>query len=161
MSGNSITITGNLGDDPELRFTPNGSPVVKFSVGVTEKYRDNNNKWQERETSWFTVTAWRDLAENVSESLTRGSRVTVIGSHRSRKWEDREGNKRVSWEVQAEEIAASLKYASVKIHKAARGPVSEDPWADANSSAESPVNETTGEVTTPVKANASDRGGRK
>lgn len=131
---------------------------MKFSVGVTEKYRDNNNQWQERETSWFTVTAWRDLAENVSESLIRGSRVTVIGSHRSRKWEDREGNKRVSWEVQAEEIAASLKYASVKIHKTARGPVSEDPWADANGSAESPVNKDTGEVTTPVKAKASDRG---
>lgn len=162
MAGQStITITGNLGNDPEMRFTPNGSPVVKFSVGVTERYRNTNNEWVDRETVWYDVTAWRDLAEHVAESLIRGSRVTVIGTHRSRKWEDKEGNKRVSWELHAEEIAVSLKYATVQIHRSSRGPVTEDPWADANGSGESSVNEDTGEVKGPVKARASDRGVKK
>lgn len=132
MSSNSITITGNLGGDPEMRFTPTGVAVVRFSVGVTERYRDNNNEWQDRDTSWFNVVAWRELAENCAATLTRGNRVTVTGPIRQRSWDDKEtGDKRTTYEINADEIAASLKYATARITRVRRdAPGPDDPWAD-------------------------------
>lgn len=126
-----ITITGNLADDPELRFTQSGKPVANFRVGVTEKYRTDSGEWKDRDTSWFSVQCWNDLAEHVAESLTRGSRVIVTGVMRQRSYETKEGEKRYIWEVHADEVGAGLRYATVKIHKATRGNAPEDPWADS------------------------------
>ena len=171
MPSNSITITGNLGGDPEMRFTPNGTPVVRFSVGVTERYRDNAGEWQDRDTSWFNVVAWRDLAENASGTLTRGNRVTVTGPIRQRSWETDDGEKRSVYEINAEEIAVSLRYATARITRVRRdAPGPDDPWASepaqdgpgAQGEASTPGSaETAGEAATDA-APATGRGkGRK
>lgn len=165
MPNGQITIAGNLADDPELRFTPSGAAVAAFRVGVTERYRDNSGEWKDRDTSWYSVQCWRDLAEHVAESFVRGSRVIVSGTMRQRSYETRDGEKRYVWELHADEIGASVRYATVKIHKTARGPAVEDPWNDANggngaqaepaaSGPESAAERPTGAV----KARASDRG---
>jgi len=93
-SDNQITIVGNLTDDPELRYTPNGAAVVNFSVAVTPRIRDEGGGWKDGDTSFFRVNAWRTLAENTAESLTRGSRVVVVGRLRQRSWETPEGARR-------------------------------------------------------------------
>lgn len=126
-----ITIVGNLADDPELRFTASGKPVANFRVGVTEKFRTDSGEWKERDTSWFAVQCWQQLAEHVAESLNRGSRVIVSGTMRQRSYEDKTGEKRYVWELHADAIGAELSYATAKIHKASRGTAPDDPWAEA------------------------------
>jgi single-strand DNA-binding protein len=156
MSSNAITITGNLGGDPEMRFTPTGIAVVRFSVGVTERYKDGN-EWKDRDTSWFNVVAWRELAENCAATLNRGNRVTVTGPIRQRSWEDKEGEKRTVYEINADEIAASLKYATARITKVRRdAPGPDDPWA-AGATPGGP--ETAGETATET-AGAARKGSR-
>ena len=119
MSGNSITIVGNITRDPELRYTPSGQANVRLGVAVNRKWQDRNSgEWQEA-TSFFDVIAWRELAENVNESLKKGARVIVTGRLEQRTWEQ-EGNKRSVVEIIADEIAPSLRWATAKVEKTER-----------------------------------------
>jgi single-strand DNA-binding protein len=110
---NTVTLIGNLTDDPELRFTPNGAAVANFRLAVTPRVKDGD-AWRDGETSFFRVNCWRQLAENVTESLTKGSRAIVIGRLRARSWETDAGEKRTVVEVEADEVAPSLKWAIAK-----------------------------------------------
>ena len=117
----TLTITGNLVDDPELRFTPSGQPVAKFRIASTPRFRDSSTgEWKDGESLFLTVNVWRQQAENVAESLTRGSRVIVQGRLRQRSYETKEGEKRTVYEVEADEVGASLRSASAKVTRAAR-----------------------------------------
>ena len=119
MSGNSITIVGNITRDPELRFTPSGQANARLGVAVNRRWQDRGSgEWQEA-TSFFDVICWRELAENVSESLKRGTRVIVTGRLEQRTWEQ-EGNKRSVVEIIADEIAPSLRWATAKVEKTER-----------------------------------------
>ena len=115
-----LTIVGNLGDDPELRFTPSGQAVCKFRVAQTPRNKSAAGEWVDGEPLWMQVTAWRGLAENCAESLTRGTRVVVTGRLKSRTYETREGEKRTVTELEADEVGAALTYATAKITKTSR-----------------------------------------
>lgn len=119
-SDNQIIIVGNLTDDPELRYTPNGAAVVKFRVAVNRRYRDEAGTWKDGDTSYFTVNAWRTLAENIAESLTRGTRVIVAGRLQMRSWETQEGDKRTVVEIEADEVGPSLRWATAKVERQGR-----------------------------------------
>jgi len=117
----TLTITGNLVDDPELRFTPSGQPVAKFRVASTPRYRDNaTGEWKDGDSLFLTCNVWRQAAENVAESLTRGMRVIITGRLRQRSYETKEGEKRTVYEVEVDELGPSLRNASAKVTKAAR-----------------------------------------
>jgi single-strand DNA-binding protein len=119
MSGNSITIVGNITRDPELRYTPSGQANVRLGVAVNRRWQDRGSgEWNEA-TSFFDVIAWRELAENVNESLKKGARVIVTGRLEQRTWEQ-EGNKRSVVEIIADEIAPSLRWATAKVEKTER-----------------------------------------
>lgn len=116
-----ITIAGNLVDDPELRFTPAGQPVARFRIASTPRFRDNTTgEWKDGDSLFLTCNVWRQAAENVAESLTRGMRVIVSGRLRQRSYETKEGEKRTVYEIEADEVGPSLKSASAKVTKAAR-----------------------------------------
>jgi single-strand DNA-binding protein len=118
-AGNNITIVGNITRDPELRYTPSGQANVRLGVAVNRKWQDRSSgEWQEA-TSFFDVIAWRELAENVNESLKKGARVIVTGRLEQRTWEQ-EGNKRSVVEIIADEIAPSLRWATAKVEKTER-----------------------------------------
>ena len=119
-SENQLVIVGNLVDDPELRYTPNGAAVVKFRVAVSFRIKDESGQWKDGDTSFFTVNAWRSMAENVAESLTRGTRVVVAGRLQMRSWETQEGDKRTVVEIEADEIGPSLKWATAKVERQSR-----------------------------------------
>jgi single-strand DNA-binding protein len=117
----SITICGNLVDDPELKFTPNGHAVANFRVASTPRFFDKQaNEWKDGESLFLTCTVWRQQAEHVAESLQRGHRVVVVGRLKQRSYETREGEKRTVYEVEAEDVAVSLKNATAKVEKAQR-----------------------------------------
>ena len=121
MSENSVTLVGNLTDDPELRFTAQGAAVANFRIAVSKRIKDpQTNEWKDGDTSFFRINVWRQLAENVAESLTRGTRVVVTGTLKMRQWETQEGEKRSVVEVEATEVGPSLKWATAKIEKASR-----------------------------------------
>ncbi|UNO40938.1 single-stranded DNA-binding protein [Streptomyces sp. MST-110588] len=119
MAGETvITVVGNLVDDPELRFTPSGAAVAKFRVASTPRTFDRQtNEWKDGESLFLTCSVWRQAAENVAESLTRGTRVIVQGRLKQRSYEDREGVKRTVYELDVEEVGASLKNATAKVTK--------------------------------------------
>ena len=120
MSGNSITIVGNITRDPELRFTPSGQANARLGVAVNRRWQDRNSgEWQEA-TSFFDVICWRELAENVAESLKRGARVVVTGRLEQRSYEAKEGEKRSVVEIIADEVAPSLRWATAKVEKTER-----------------------------------------
>jgi single-strand DNA-binding protein len=110
---NTVTLVGNLTDDPELRFTPNGAAVANFRLAVTPRIRQGDT-WTDGETSFFRINCWRQLAENATESLSKGARAIVIGRLRMRSWETDAGEKRSVVEVEADEVAPSLKWAVAK-----------------------------------------------
>jgi single-strand DNA-binding protein len=117
----SITITGNVVDEPELRFSPSGQPVARFRVASTPRFRDSaTGEWKDGEGLFMTVNIWRQQAENVCESLQRGSRVVVVGRLKQRSYETKEREKRTVYEVEADDVAASLKFASAKVTRVAR-----------------------------------------
>ncbi len=117
----AITIAGNLVDDPELRFTPAGQPVAKFRVASTPRFRDNaTGEWKDGDSLFLTCNVWRQAAENVAESLTRGMRVIVSGRLRQRSYETKEGEKRTVYEVEVDDVGPSLRNASAKVNKVAR-----------------------------------------
>jgi single-strand DNA-binding protein len=117
---NQITIVGNVTRDPELRYTPNGAALVRFGVAVNRRFRDESGQWKDGDTSFFDVTAWRSLAENIAESITQGTRVVLVGRLRTNSWETPEGEKRSKVEIEAEEIGPSLKWATAKVEKQGR-----------------------------------------
>jgi single-strand DNA-binding protein len=118
MSGNSVTLVGNLVDDPELRFTPSGAAMAKIRFAVNRRYQ-SNNEWQE-ETSFFTGTCWREMAENAAESLTKGMRVIVTGRLEQRTWETPDGDKRSVVEVRIDEIGPSVRWATAVVTRTPR-----------------------------------------
>ncbi|MEV6762353.1 single-stranded DNA-binding protein [Streptomyces sp. NPDC051105] len=123
MAGETvITVVGNLVDDPELRFTPSGAAVAKFRVASTPRTFDRQtNEWKDGESLFLTCSVWRQAAENVAESLQRGMRVIVQGRLKQRSYEDREGVKRTVYELDVEEVGASLRNATAKVTKTAGG----------------------------------------
>jgi single-strand DNA-binding protein len=155
MAGDTtITVIGNLTDDPELRFTPSGAAVAKFRVASTPRFMDRQSgEWKDGEPLFLACNIWRDAAEHVAESLQRGTRVIVTGRLRQRSYETREGEKRTVIELEVDEIGPSLRYATAKVQKMARsgggggfgasgggggrsqggggGGTFEDPWATA------------------------------
>jgi single-strand DNA-binding protein len=144
----TITVIGNLTDDPELRFTPSGAAVAKFRVASTPRFLDRQtNEWKDGEPLFLTCNVWRQAAENCAESLQRGARVIVSGRLRQRSYETREGEKRTVMELEVDEIGPSLRYATAKVQKMSRssgggggfgsgggsngGGGQDDPWASA------------------------------
>ncbi|MFI7005747.1 single-stranded DNA-binding protein [Streptomyces sp. NPDC050145] len=123
MAGETvITVVGNLVDDPELRFTPSGAAVAKFRVASTPRTFDRQtNEWKDGESLFLTCSVWRQAAENVAESLQRGMRVIVQGRLKQRSYEDREGVKRTVYELDVEEVGASLRSATAKVTKTSGG----------------------------------------
>jgi single-strand DNA-binding protein len=116
-----ITIVGNLVDDPELRFTPNGQAVAKFRIASTPRFLDRqSNEWKDGESLFLTCNVWRQAAENVAETLQRGMRVIVQGRLKQRSYETREGEKRTVYEIEADEVGPSLKNATAKVNKTQR-----------------------------------------
>jgi single-strand DNA-binding protein len=122
MAGDTtITVIGNLTDDPELRFTPSGAAVAKFRVASTPRFMDRqSNEWKDGDPLFLSCTVWRQAAENVAESLQRGARVIVSGRLRQRSYETREGEKRTVIELDVDEIGPSLRYATAKVQKMSR-----------------------------------------
>ncbi|MGA4778284.1 single-stranded DNA-binding protein [Cellulosimicrobium sp. AB352] len=122
MAGDTvITVIGNLTGDPELRFTPSGAAVANFTVASTPRTFDRqSNEWKDGDTLFMRCSIWREAAENVAESLTKGMRVIVQGRLVQRSYETREGEKRTVVELQVDEIGPSLRYASAKVTRAQR-----------------------------------------
>jgi single-strand DNA-binding protein len=117
----TITVVGNLTADPELRFTPSGAAVANFTVASTPRIYDRQSgEWKDGEALFLRCNIWREAAENVAESLTRGARVIVTGRLKQRSFETREGEKRTVFEVEVDEIGPSLRYATAKVNKASR-----------------------------------------
>ena len=151
MAGETtITVIGNLTDDPELRFTPSGAAVARFRVASTPRYLDRQSgEWKDGEPLFLSCTAWRQAAENIAESLQRGTRVIVSGRLRQRSYETKEGEKRTVIELEVDEIGPSLRYATAKVQKMSRssgggfgssagqagGGFADDPWASATPAA--------------------------
>jgi len=115
-----VTIAGNLTDDPELRFTPQGDQVASLRMAVNTRAPDGQGGWRDGSTSFFRVSVWRAQAEHAAESLAKGARVLVCGRLRQRSWETDDGDKRAVVEIEADEIAASLKFHTAKLTKAIR-----------------------------------------
>ncbi len=117
---NSITISGNITRDPEMRYTPSGVSKLSFGVAVNRSWRNQQTQEWEEQTSFFNVVAWRQLAENAGASLAKGTRVVVSGRLEQRSWETEQGEKRSIVEVVADDIAPSLRFATAEIHKVER-----------------------------------------
>lgn len=122
MAGETtITVIGNLTNDPELRFTPSGSAVANFTIASTPRTFDRqSNEWKDGETLFLRASVWREAAENVAESLTKGTRVIVSGRLKSRSYETKEGEKRTVIELEVDEIGPSLRYANAKVNRTQR-----------------------------------------
>jgi single-strand DNA-binding protein len=147
MAGDTvITLVGNLVDDPELRFTPSGAAVAKFRLASTPRIFDKQtNEWKDGESLFLTCNVWRQAAENVAESLQRGTRVIVQGRLKQRSYETREGEKRTVYEIEVDEVGPSLRSATAKVNKTTRSgsgggygssgssssAPADDPWAAA------------------------------
>jgi len=114
--GNTVTIVGNATREPELRFTASGQAVASFGVAVNRRWQNRNNEWEES-TSFFDVTCWAQLAENVAESIPKGGRVVVTGRLDQRSWETQEGDKRSKVEIVADDVAPSLRWATAQVTK--------------------------------------------
>jgi single-strand DNA-binding protein len=117
---NNIFLIGNLTKDPELRFTPNGTPVASFSIAVNRRFQNKQSGEWESEADFFNVAAWFKLAENVAESLGKGDRVIVSGRLSQENWDDKQGQKRTSYRIVANIVAPSLEFAVCRIEKNAR-----------------------------------------
>jgi single-strand DNA-binding protein len=116
-NGNNVTVIGNCTRDPELRFTPSGMAVATFGLAVNRRWQNRqSNEWEEA-VSFFDVTCWQQLAENVSESVQKGTRVVVTGRLDQRSWETQDGEKRSKVEIVADEVGPSLRYATASVVK--------------------------------------------
>jgi single-strand DNA-binding protein len=136
MAGETIiTVVGNLTADPELRYTQNGLPVANFTIASTPRNFDRaTSEWKDGEALFLRASVWREFAEHVAGSLTKGSRVIATGRLKQRSYETKEGEKRTSMELEVDEIGPSLRYATAQVTRAAgggqsRGQVSDEPWS--------------------------------
>ncbi len=148
MAGETvITVVGNLTADPELRYTQNGLPVANFTIASTPRTFDRQaNEWKDGEALFLRASVWREFAEHVAGSLTKGMRVIAQGRLRQRSYQDREGNQRTSIELEVDEIGPSLRYATAQVTRAAstgggqsrpqqqQQQVSDEPWSTPGSS---------------------------
>lgn len=129
-NGNTVTLVGNITRDPELRFTPAGQATATFGLAVNRIWNDRQTNERREATSFFDIVCWREMAENVSESLQKGARVLVTGRLEQRTWETAEGDKRSKIEVIADEVGPSLRWATAQVHKNdRRGPGDAGPAA--------------------------------
>jgi single-strand DNA-binding protein len=120
MPDTFVSLVGNLTDDPEVRFTPQGAAVANFRLAVTPRVREGDT-WKDGEASFFRINVWRDLATHTADSLSKGDRALVLGRLRSRSWEDKEtGERRSVVEVEAEEVGPSLRWATAKPQRTSR-----------------------------------------
>lgn len=124
----NITMTGNVVDDPELRFTPSGKAVVNFRVACNQRKKTDAGGWVDGDSCFLTVNAWEDKAEAIAELVQRGSKVVVTGTLKQRDYEDRDGNKRSAFEVQAYDVALVVQRPKADREKPT-APPQEDPWA--------------------------------
>lgn len=143
LNSTQITIVGNVGQEPELKFTPSGAAVVTLSVAVTPRRLDREtNKWTDAPATWYRVNAWRGLAENVAETISKGSRVIVVGSLSARDWKNDRGESGTVWEILADAIGPDLTWATAKVFRASRKgdavPPPEDPWGTAPAAGDEP-----------------------
>jgi single-strand DNA-binding protein len=165
VSDNQVTLTGNLTDDPELRFTPSGVAVANFRLAVDQRVWDTDG-WRDGESSYFRVNVWRDQAEHVSRSLHKGARCVVVGRLKSRSWETPEGQRRSAVEVDAEEVGMSLRFTPVgppaaePAEPAAERPARERP-APERPAPERPARERPAERPVPARAGDGSRRGRQ
>ena len=143
----SITVIGNLTDNPDLRYTPAGAALVKFTVASTPRTLDRESgQWKDGDPLFLTCTAWRELAENIAESLSRGTRVVVSGRLRLSRWKNDEGENRSAYGLEVDEVGPSLKFARAKVTKVTRtragdgftpDNVPDDAWSTAAPAAQS------------------------
>ncbi len=170
MAGETIiTVVGNLTADPELRYTQNGLPVANFTIASTPRNFDRQaNEWKDGEALFLRASVWREFAEHVAGSLTKGSRVIATGRLKQRSYETREGEKRTAIELEVDEIGPSLRYATAQVTRAAggsgggqsrqgqQGQVADEPWATpgsanaAGATAATPVAATPGALPAPT-----------
>jgi single-strand DNA-binding protein len=143
----AITVVGNLTNDPELRFTPSGAAVASFTVASSSRYLDKTtNEWKDAEPVYMRCSVWRQYAENVAESLQKGTRVIVTGRLKQRSYETREGEKRTVMEMEVDDVGPALRYATAKVNKVQRAGggfggdsggaasgATDDPWASGPS----------------------------
>jgi len=158
MAGETvITVVGNLTADPELRYTQNGLAVANFTIASTPRTLDRaSNEWKDGEALFLRVSVWREFAEHVAGSLSKGSRVIATGRLKQRSYETKEGEKRTSIELEVDEIGPSLRYATAQVTRAASSrdaapragaPVAEEPWAASAPAASNDVWNTPGSYT--------------
>ena len=112
---NNVTVTGNATREPELRFTPSGQAVANFGVAVNRRWQNRQTQEWEEAVSFFDITAWAQLAENVAESVSKGTRVTIAGRLDQRSWETQDGDKRSKVEIVADDVAVSLRWATAEV----------------------------------------------
>ena len=153
-----ITIVGNLVDDPELRFTPSGVAVARFRVAATPRSFDRQaNEWKDGESVFMSCQVWRQYAENVAESLQKGTRVVVVGRLRQRSYETNAGEKRTVYEIEVDDVGPALRSATAKVAKISRGgggfgdnggagtgrgtTASDDPWSTPAADSAVPADE--------------------
>lgn len=138
----NVTVVGNLTGDPELRFTPSGAAVASFTVASSSRVLDKTtNEWKDGDTTYLRCSVWRQYAENVAESLTKGTRVIVTGRLKQRSYETREGEKRTVMEIEVEDVGPALRYATAKVNRVQRSgggfegggaaAPADDPWSSA------------------------------
>ena len=152
MAGETIiTVVGNLTADPELRYTQNGLPVANFTIASTPRSFDRQaNEWKDGDALFLRASVWREFAEHVAGSLTKGMRVVATGRLKQRNYQDREGNNRTAIELEVDEIGPSLRYATAQVTRAASGgggggfgggqqqsrpQVQDEPWSTPGSAA--------------------------
>jgi single-strand DNA-binding protein len=146
INGTQITVIGNVGQEPQLRFTPSGTAVASLSVAVTPRRQNRDTgKWEDGATTWWRVNAWRALAENVAETIAKGMPVVVVGTVAARDWSNDKGEKGTAWEILADSVAVDLRYATAKVTKSARHtdnvPPPEDPWHTPSNGTAAPAGE--------------------
>jgi single-strand DNA-binding protein len=117
MADNTVTLVGNCGRDPEIRYTQGGQAKAEFGLAVSRRWNDRASGEQREQTSWFNVVVWGSLAENVAESIAKGTRVIVTGRLEQRSWETEQGDKRTVIDVVADEVAPSLRWATAQVQK--------------------------------------------
>lgn len=141
----TTTIVGNLTNDPELKFTPSGAAVANFTVAVSKRVKEGD-KWVDGPSSFYRCSIWRQYAENIAESLSKGTRVIVTGEMHQREYEDKQGEKRSVWELHADEVGVILRYATARVTRVERARTgvdaiptpADDPWTTPAPAGEMP-----------------------
>lgn len=138
-SDNSITIVGNVTDEPELRFTPSGSAVANFTVAVNRRYKNRDGNWEDKLDGFFKCNCWQSLAENAAETLKKGTRVVVTGRLNQRSWEAQDGSRRTDIEIQVDEVGPSLRWATAQVVKSQRSGARSDWGSRSEQSGDQPA----------------------